>query len=64
MRESHAQHTTLAVSEDDNGLRLDRYLCQNFPELKRVTIHKMIRLGAIKVDSHKSKPFLRLSPGM
>jgi 23S rRNA pseudouridine1911/1915/1917 synthase len=48
---------------DKPGERLDKYVCQQHPELSRSHVQKLIAEGYITVNDQKGKPGLRLSKG-
>ncbi len=48
---------------DNQGLRLDRYVCQKCPELSRTYVQKLIGDGHIRVNDHRVKPSLKLNLG-
>ena len=48
---------------DKPGERLDKYVCQQHPELSRSHVQRLIAEGYITVNDQKGKPGLRLSKG-
>jgi len=48
---------------DKPGERLDKYVCQQHPELSRSHVQKLIAEGYITVNDQRGKPGLRLSKG-
>jgi 23S rRNA pseudouridine1911/1915/1917 synthase len=48
---------------DKLGERLDKYVCQQHPELSRSHVQKLIAEGYITVNDQRGKPGLRLSKG-
>jgi 23S rRNA pseudouridine1911/1915/1917 synthase len=48
---------------DKQGERLDKYVCQQHPELSRSHVQKLITEGYITVNDQRGKPGLRLSKG-
>ncbi len=58
---SGVQH--LAVGEDDAGMRLDRWLRRQFPQLTQGAVEKLCRTGQIRVDGGRAKPADRVEPG-
>ena len=51
------------VSADEDGLRLDRWLKQHFPDLPFGQVQKLLRTGQIRVDGHRAKTGMRLEQG-
>nr|WP_137676360.1 RluA family pseudouridine synthase [Parerythrobacter lutipelagi] len=51
------------VSEDDDGIRLDRWFKRNLPKIGFATISRWARTGQIRVDGGRAKPDDRLSEG-
>ena len=48
---------------DRHGARLDKYVCQKYPELSRTQVQKLIAGGYITVNDHVAKARLRLNKG-
>jgi 23S rRNA pseudouridine955/2504/2580 synthase len=53
----------MAVSEQDDGQRLDRWFKKNVPEMPYVLVQKMIRKGAVRVDGKRADMDTRLAAG-
>ncbi|MEO0689847.1 MAG: RluA family pseudouridine synthase [Pseudomonadota bacterium] len=51
------------VSEDDEGVRLDRWFKRNLPQIGFATVSRWARTGQIRVDGKRAKPEDRLSAG-
>ena len=51
------------VSEDDAGIRLDRWFKRNLPQIGFATISRWARTGQIRVDGKRAKPEDRLEQG-
>jgi len=51
------------VSSDEEGMRLDRWFAQHFPQLGFGRLQKLIRNGEIKVDKAKVETSTRLAAG-
>ena len=51
------------VSEDDEGIRLDRWFKRNLPAIGFATISRWARTGQIRVDGGRVKPDDRLKAG-
>lgn len=51
------------VSEDDEGIRLDRWFKRNLPAIGFATISRWARTGQIRVDGGRVKPDDRLESG-
>lgn len=53
----------LGVSEDENGIRVDRWFKRRFPQLTHGRLEKMLRKGEVRVDGAKVKANDRLIEG-
>ncbi len=51
------------VSDDDDGVRLDRWFKRNLPQIGFATISRWARTGQIRVDGRRAKPEDRISAG-
>ncbi len=51
------------VSEDDDGIRLDRWFKRNLPLIGFATVSRWARTGQIRVDGKRAKPEDRLEQG-
>ncbi len=51
------------VSSDEDGMRLDRWFANHFPQLGFGRLQKLIRNGEVKVDKAKVSTNTRLAPG-
>ncbi len=51
------------VTEEDAGLRLDRWLKMRFPTLPFTRIQRLLRKGEVRVNGRRVKPAQRLQPG-
>ena len=51
------------VSEDDDGIRLDRWFKRNLPQVGFATVSRWARTGQIRVDGKRAKPEDRLTAG-
>ena len=51
------------VSDDDNGIRLDRWFKRNLPQIGFATVSRWARTGQIRVDGKRAKPEDRLAEG-
>ena len=51
------------VSDDDDGIRLDRWFKRNLPQIGFGTVSKWARTGQIRVDGGRVKPDDRLAAG-
>ena len=54
---------TLAVTEGEDGTRLDRWFKRRWPHLNHIQIQKLARSGQIRVDGARAKPDTRLTAG-
>ncbi|HHB82803.1 MAG TPA: RluA family pseudouridine synthase [Devosia sp.] len=55
--------TLKTVSEDENGMRLDRWFGLHYPQVKFGRLQKMIRTGQVRIDKGRAKTNARLSAG-
>jgi 23S rRNA pseudouridine955/2504/2580 synthase len=55
--------TTRAVSEDEAGLRLDRWFRRHYPSATQGLIQRLCRTGQVRVDGHRVEAATRLEPG-
>ncbi|HTM77030.1 MAG TPA: RluA family pseudouridine synthase [Devosia sp.] len=53
----------ILVSQDEDGMRLDRWFARRFPQLGFGRLQKLIRNGEVKVDKAKVAPNTRLVLG-
>ncbi|MBV7264941.1 RluA family pseudouridine synthase [Erythrobacter ani] len=51
------------VSEDDDGIRLDRWFKRNLPQIGFATVSRWARTGQVRVDGKRAKPDDRLAEG-
>ncbi len=51
------------VTEDDAGIRLDRWFKRNLPQIGFATVSRWARTGQIRVDGKRAKPDDRLEEG-
>ncbi|HBM88489.1 MAG TPA: RluA family pseudouridine synthase, partial [Rhodobiaceae bacterium] len=51
------------VSEDDDGLRVDRWFKRHYPELAHSRLEKLLRKGQVRVDGGRVKANARLEAG-
>ncbi len=54
---------TIAVTDGEEGLRLDRWFRQHFPDLGHGRLEKLLRTGQVRVDGGRVKASHRLSAG-
>ncbi len=51
------------VSDDDDGIRLDRWFKRNLPQIGFATVSRWARTGQVRVDGKRAKPEDRLEAG-
>ena len=51
------------VSEDDEGIRLDRWFKRHLPQIGFATVSRWARTGQIRVDGKRARPEDRLAAG-
>lgn len=54
---------TIAVSEADGELRLDRWFKRHYPNLAHGRLEKLLRTGQIRVDGKRAEASTRVAPG-
>ncbi len=54
---------TLAVADDEDGVRLDRWFKRRWPHVNHIQIQKLARSGQIRIDGARAKPETRLTAG-
>ena len=54
---------TRKVSDDEAGMRLDRWFKTHFPALPFGHLQKLLRTGQVRVDGGRVKTDARLKPG-
>jgi 23S rRNA pseudouridine955/2504/2580 synthase len=59
----HRAVQTLMVSEDDDGLRLDRWFKRHLPTLSLSHLNKIVRTGQVRVDGARATISTRLATG-
>ena len=52
-----------AVSDDEAGLRLDRWFQRHFPGLTHAALQKLLRTGQVRVDGRRVEGKDRVEPG-
>jgi 23S rRNA pseudouridine955/2504/2580 synthase len=57
------QTVTRVVSEDDDGVRLDRWFKRHYPELTLTHLSKMMRKGEVRVEGKRVEGGTRLATG-
>jgi 23S rRNA pseudouridine955/2504/2580 synthase len=55
--------TTRAVTQDEDGIRLDRWLRRHVPGLGQAQVQKWCRTGQVRVDGGRVEASLRLASG-
>ena len=53
----------IEVAAADDGLRLDRWFRQHYPQIGHGQLQKMLRKGQVRVDGAKAEAKTRLAPG-
>lgn len=57
------QVLTRAVSDDEAGLRLDRWFQRHFPGLSHGALQKLLRTGQVRIDGRRVEGNARIEPG-
>jgi 23S rRNA pseudouridine955/2504/2580 synthase len=58
-----AEAQTFIVSEDDDGIRLDRWFKRNRPEISFTVVAKWARTGQLRIDGNRATPGDRIESG-
>ena len=56
--------SNLTVTEDEMGMRLDRWFKAHYPALGHGPLQKLLRTGPVRVDGKRIKTSFRVEPGM
>src|SRR5665213_2664848 len=51
------------ITEDDDGIRLDRWFRRHYPALTHARLEKLLRKGEVRVDGKRAKSADRLTLG-
>ena len=54
---------SIAVRQQDDGVRIDRWFHKQYPDLGYGALQKLLRSGQIRVDSRRVKADTRLAAG-
>ena len=57
------QVQTRAVTDDEAGMRLDRWFQRHFPELSHGALQKLLRTGQVRIDGKRTEGKDRVEPG-
>ena len=52
-----------AVTDDEAGLRLDRWFLKHYPTLSHGALQKLLRTGQVRVDGKRVEGKDRIEPG-
>jgi 23S rRNA pseudouridine1911/1915/1917 synthase len=61
--EESEEFIELHPAREDLGVRLDRYVADQLPDLSRGTVQGLIESGQVRVDGQQRKPKFRMTPG-
>lgn len=61
--ETSEQHLRFAVDGESAGVRLDRYLAAQLPEMSRSRVQELMDEGRVLVEGTARKPSYRINPG-
>lgn len=61
---SHAHVQNFIISDDDDGMRLDRWFKRHIPSLSLGHLNKIVRTGQVRVDGGRAQTSTRLHAGM
>lgn len=53
----------VAISEDDAGVRLDKFLARAYPEVPRSRLFRIVRKGEVRINGKRAAVDQRLVPG-
>ncbi len=54
---------TFTVSDDDDGIRLDRWFKRHLPDVSFNTVSRWSRTGQLRIDERKATPGDRIETG-
>jgi 23S rRNA pseudouridine955/2504/2580 synthase len=54
---------TIAVGEDEGGMRLDRWFRRRYPALPQSHLNRIVRKGEVRVEGKRAEISTRLEPG-
>ena len=55
--------SSITVTDDEAGIRVDRWFRRHYAELGHGRLEKLLRTGQVRVDGGRSKASTRLEPG-
>ena len=55
--------TIITVTDDENGIRLDRWFKRHYPDVAHGRLQKLLRTGQIRLDGKRVKSGARVSAG-
>jgi 23S rRNA pseudouridine955/2504/2580 synthase len=55
--------TIVQVSEDEGGLRLDRWFKRHYPNLSHIQLQRLLRKGHVRLEGKRAKASARLEAG-
>jgi 23S rRNA pseudouridine955/2504/2580 synthase len=55
--------TTATITEDEEGVRLDRWFRRHYPALSHIQLEKLLRKGEVRLDGKRAKASDRLRSG-
>lgn len=58
-----SQVSQITVSDEEDGLRLDRWFKRHFPMLTHGRLEKLLRTGQVRIDGARAKANVRLATG-
>ena len=54
---------TVAVSDDESGMRIDRWFKSHYPQLNHIQLQKLLRSGQVRADGKRVKADFRIASG-
>lgn len=60
---SEIKHKSRAVTDDESGIRLDRWFKRHFPALSHGQLQKLLRTGQVRVGGKRAETSTRLEAG-
>lgn len=62
-RDNMVKLETHTVTDDESGIRLDRWYKRHFPALSHGALQKLLRTGQVRVDGKRAEASMRLEAG-
>ena len=64
MTDADVRHLHFALTDEDDGARLDQVIARHAPELSRSQVQRLIKDGHVQLSEGRAKPALAVWPGL